>query len=304
MSPYLIMAVMSGVLWGSAGVFVRILGDWGMDGTTIVFSRVSVAVVMMAVLILVTDRRLFRVKREDAWMFFLSAFSMVALNLFYTVSVGGASLSLAAVLLSMSPIFMLIMAKVMFGEAITLRKIGCMILAIAGCILVSGLLEGSDSVSIGGIASGIAAAFFYALYGIMSKRAASSGYGIYTILFYSLLISALVLLPFSSVAAVVDYGSESIGDALFIILQAAFSSVVPYIFYTIAVTRGDAGTGSLLAACGEPMAAAVFGLIFFIEIPSPLMVFGMFLAIVSISLMCYSRKDAESYRFSINRANL
>lgn len=304
MSPYLIMAVMSGVLWGSAGVFVRILGDWGMDGTTIVFSRVSVAVVMMAVLILATDRRLFRVKREDAWMFFLSAFSMVALNLFYTVSVGGASLSLAAVLLSMSPIFMLIMAKVMFGEVITLRKIGCMILAIAGCILVSGLLEGSDSVSIGGIASGIAAAFFYALYGIMSKRAASSGYGIYTILFYSLLISALVLLPFSSVAAVVDYGSESIGDALFIILQAAFSSVVPYIFYTIAVTRGDAGTGSLLAACGEPMAAAVFGLIFFIEIPSPLMVFGMFLAIVSISLMCYSRKDAESYRFSINRANL
>ena len=304
MSPYLIMAVMSGVLWGSAGVFVRILGDWGMDGTTIVFSRVSVAVVMMAVLILATDRRLFRVKREDAWMFFLSAFSMVALNLFYTVSVGGASLSLAAVLLSMSPIFMLIMAKVMFGEAITLRKIGCMILAIAGCILVSGLLEGSDSVSIGGIASGIAAAFFYALYGIMSKRAASSGYGIYTILFYSLLISALVLLPFSSVAAVVDYGSESIGDALFIILQAAFSSVVPYIFYTIAVTRGDAGTGSLLAACGEPMAAAVFGLIFFIEIPSPLMVFGMFLAIVSISLMCYSRKDAESHRFSINRANL
>lgn len=259
---------------------------------------------MMAVLILATDRRLFRVKREDAWMFFLSAFSMVALNLFYTVSVGGASLSLAAVLLSMSPIFMLIMAKVMFGEAITLRKIGCMILAIAGCILVSGLLEGSDSVSIRGIASGVAAAFFYALYGIMSKRAASSGYGIYTILFYSLLISALVLLPFSSVAAVVDYGSESIGDALFIILQAAFSSVVPYIFYTIAVTRGDAGTGSLLAACGEPMAAAVFGLIFFIEIPSPLMVFGMFLAIVSISLMCYSRKDAESYRFSINRANL
>lgn len=290
MSPYLAMAVMSGVLWGSAGVFVRILGDWGMDDVTVVFSRVSVALFMLALLISVTDRRLFCLKRGDVWMFVVSAFSMVALNLFYTMSVGRASLSFAAVLLSMSPIFVLIMAHVMFGEAVTCRKVCCMILAISGCVLVSGILEESGSVSAAGTVSGIAAAFFYALYGIMSKRASASGYSTYTILFYSILISALALLPFSNVSAMIDYGAEGIGNIGILILQASFSSIVPYIFYTLAVTKGDAGVGSLLAACGEPMAAAIFGLFFFTEVPSPMMIVGMIIAVVSIAIMCAPEK--------------
>lgn len=291
MSPYLIMAVMSGVLWGSAGVFVRILGDWGMDDVTVVFSRVFVAVIMLAILISITDCKLFRLKRDDVWMFVVCAFSMVALNLFYTISVGGASLSFAAVLLSMSPIFVLIMAHVIFKEAVTRRKIYCMILAIFGCVLVSGILERSDSVSAEGFVSGIAAAFFYAFYGIMSKRASASGYSTYSILFYSILISALVLLPFSNVSMMIDYGAEGFGNICILVLQASFSSVVPYIFYTLAVTKGDAGVGSLLAACGEPMAAAVFGLLFFTEVPSPMMIVGMIMALVSIVIMCAPEKE-------------
>lgn len=78
------MAVLSGVLWGSAGIFVRILGDWGMDGATIVFSRVLIAVFIMGALILVTDRRMFRIKMSDLWIFIVCALSMVLLNLFYT----------------------------------------------------------------------------------------------------------------------------------------------------------------------------------------------------------------------------
>lgn len=285
-SPYLMMAVLSGVLWGSAGIFVRILGDWGMDGVTIVFSRVLIAVFMMGALILATDRRMFRIEASDLWIFIVCALSMVFLNLFYTISVSGASLSLAAVLLSMSPVFMLLMARALFGERITRRKTGCMLLAIIGCILVSGLLENPGSVSAEGIGAGIAAAFFYAFYGIMSKRAASGGYSTYTILFYCILFSAIVLLPFSDLNAVVEYGSEGLGSIALLVIQALFSSVLPYIFYTVAVTKGEAGTGSLLAACGEPMAAAAFGLAFFTEIPSPLMILGMLLAVVSIAVMC------------------
>ena len=100
------------------------------------------------------------------------------------------------------------------------------------------------------------------------------------------MFSAIVLLPFSDLNAVVEYGSEGLGNMVFLVIQALFSSVLPYIFYTVAVTKGEAGTGSLLAACGEPMAAAAFGLAFFTEIPSPLMILGMLLAVVSIAVMC------------------
>ena len=290
-SALLLLPILSGVMWGAAGVFVRTLSDFGFDGTTIVFARVSLATLMMLALILATDRKLLRFERRDLWMFIACAVAMLGLNAFYTVSVDVLSLSLAAVLLSLSPVFMLIMAAVVFGERLTSKKVLCMITSIIGCVLVSGLLEGGSALSISGIAAGLAAAFFYALYGIISKRASSRGYTTYTILFYCLLISTIVLLPFSDLGTFMDYTEMGILDLGYLILHAAVASFLPYILYTTAMTRMEGGTASILAAAGEPTAAAIFGLMFFTEIPSPLMILGMVLAIGSMTVMCMPQKS-------------
>ena len=50
------------------------------------------------------------------------------------------------------------------------------------------------------------------------------------------------------------------------------------------------GAVALLAACGEPVAAAVFGLLVFAEVPSPLMVVGMILAIGAMATICMTPK--------------
>lgn len=39
----LVLPVLAGVLWGSAGVFVRELNDFGMDGYTVLSTRMIVA---------------------------------------------------------------------------------------------------------------------------------------------------------------------------------------------------------------------------------------------------------------------
>lgn len=285
-SVLLLLPILSGVMWGAAGVFVRTLSEWGMDSFTIVFSRVAIAAVMVLAVILVTDRSMLRIRLRDLWLFVACALSMVGLNAFYTVSVDEVSLSLAAVLLSMSPVFMLVMARAIFGERITSRKVLCIVVSIVGCVLVSGIVEGGSTVSLMGIAAGLVSAVFYAAYGILSKRAGSEGYGVYTILFYSLLISAIVLIPFSDLGSVADYASGGLRDTGYLILQAAVASFLPYILYTTAMTRIEAGTASILAACGEPTAAAVFGLVFFAEVPSPLMLLGMVMAIGAMAFMC------------------
>lgn len=285
MSPLLLLSLLSGVMWGAAGVFVRVLSAEGLDGLTIVFARVSLSAVMMLALILVTDRSLLRLRARDAWMFLGCALSMLGLNAFYTVSVDMLSLSLAAVLLSLSPVFMLIMARVLFGEAVTSRKVLCMAASVVGCAMVSGLFDGVGGLSAPGIAAGLSAAFFYAAYGILSKRASSGGYGIYTILFYSMLVSAAVLVPFADYGALAGYaaGPAQLG---FLALHSAVASFLPYILYTTAVTRGDAGTSSLLAACGEPIAAALFGVLLFSEAMTPVMAVGMAVAVGSMAVIC------------------
>ena len=285
-APLLLLPILSGVMWGAAGVFVRTLSDYGMDSATIVFSRVSLATLMMLALILLADRRWLRFDKHDLWLFVACAISMLALNAFYTEAVDAVTLSLAAVLLSLSPLFMLVLAALIFRERITLRKVTCMVVSIVGCVLVSGLVEGGSSLSVSGITAGLAAAFFYALYGILSKRSASKGYSTYTTLFYCLLISTLVLLPFSDLEIFADFATEGAWDAGYLVLHAAVASFLPYILYTTAMARMEGGTASILAAAGEPTAAAVFGAMFFTEIPSPLMLLGMVLAIGSMAVMC------------------
>lgn len=67
-------------------MFTHTLSDWGMDKTTIVLSRVSLARVMMLVLILAADRSLLRFKLRNIWFFIACALSMLELNVFYTTS--------------------------------------------------------------------------------------------------------------------------------------------------------------------------------------------------------------------------
>ena len=290
----LLLPILSGVMWGAAGVFVRTLSDYGMDSTTIVFSRVSLATLMMLALILVADRKWLRFERRDTWIFIACAIAMLGLNAFYTVSVDALTLSLAAVLLSLSPVFMLVMAAFLFREKVTARKILCMLTSIVGCVLVSGLLESGSSLSATGIAAGLAAAFFYALYGILSKRSAARGYSTYTTLFYCLLISTLALLPFTDMGAFIGFAAEGAWGTGYLVLHAAMASFLPYILYTTAMARMEGGTASILAAAGEPTAAAIFGAMFFTEIPSPLMLLGMVLAIGSMALMCIPSESERS----------
>ena len=140
-SALLILPILSGVMWGAAGIFVRTLSEYGFDGQTIAFSRVLIAMIMMLLLILATDRRMLSFRRHDIWLFILCAVSMTGLNVFYTIAADELSLSLAAVLLSLSPVFMVLIARVIFGEAITRRKVVCIAVSIVGCVLVSGYLE-------------------------------------------------------------------------------------------------------------------------------------------------------------------
>ena len=294
-SALLILPILSGVMWGAAGVFVRTLTDYGMDSITVVFSRVSLATLMMLALILLADRKWLRFDRRDLWIFVACALAMLGLNAFYTHSVDVVTLSLAAVLLSLSPVFMLAMTALIFRERVTVRKLACMVTSIIGCVLVSGIADGASSISASGVAAGLAAAFFYAIYGILSKKSASKGYSTYTTLFYCLLISTLALIPFSDLGTFAGFAAEGAYETGYLILHAAVASFLPYILYTTAMARMEGGTASILAAAGEPTAAAVFGAMIFAETPTPLMLLGMLLAIGSMAVMCMpSRDDAAA----------
>lgn len=294
-----LLPVLSGILWGSVGIFVRILTGLGMDSFTVTSSRLAMAAVMMGITILIYDKRLFRIRLKDLWIFVVGGLlGMLGVVLAYNEAIKQVTLSLAAVLLSMSPIFVLFFAAFLFHEKITLKKTGCMVLALCGCVLVSGVLEQSSGMKWTpvGIGFGILAAFCYALYSLVGKAAMERGYHAFTMTFYCMAIIAVCLLP------VTDWGCirritvvGGIKMVIFMLIHALFASVFPYVFYTLSLNYIEAGKVSILAA-GEPVAAMIFGLVFFAEKPTVLAILGLVLTTSALVLLSMPKRKQESKR--------
>ena len=289
----ILMPLFAGALWGSVAIFVRRLTAFGMDNWTILFTRVAVASILLGIFLLFKGRELLKIRIRDIWLFAGSGIvAMLGLNYCYTEAINTLSVSFAAVLLSMSPVFVMIFAAILFHEKITPLKIICTFFAMAGCFLISGILEnGSVNVSAYGIFIGIMAAVFYALYSIFSKISMQRGYSVFTITFYSMLLMAIALLPLTDWSMTGSFIAGSpVKNIIFMILHSLCTNVLPYVCFTWSLNYVDAGKAAILAAGGEPTAAMIFGILFFNEFPSIIGITGLIITVAAISVLCKPTK--------------
>ena len=290
---YNIMPIISGICFGSAGIFVRELSE-NMNSTSIISSRILIAILLLGLWIAVRYPMNFRIKLKDSWIFVgAGVLGTLGLNLCYNFSINELSLSLAAVLIALAPIFVMVFAFFMFHEAITAKKVISIILALIGCVLTSGILENNTSMhwSWIGILVGSASAGFYALYSIFSKVGMKKSYPALTITFYSMLAIAVVLLPFTQWDNMAHYiAANPLRNTLFMVMHSLCTAVCPYAFYTVALDHMEAGKASILCSC-EPVAAMVFGLFFFEEIPTVLSVTGLMIVLLALAMLVLSDKS-------------
>lgn len=275
-------------MWGSAGIFVRKLSELGLNSVSIVETRIIVAIIIIIADLLCLDKKLLKIKLKDLWIFICAGiFSMLGLNLCYNFAINELTLSLSAVLLSLAPIFVLILASILFKEKLTLQKTVCAILALIGCILSSGVLEevGAMKWTTIGIIIGTLGAFFYGTYSIFSKIAILKGYHSFTVTIYSLMAVGIALLPFTDwlkVWEIIQIDPAPMSG--FLLLHSLLTSVLPYICFTVALNYVEAGKVAILAS-GEPIAAMLFGIFFYQEIPTILSLIGLFTVLLALGLL-------------------
>ena len=264
-------------------------------------SGLSLVAVFLFIIIGLYNRSLLKINLKDLWLFAgTGLLGIMGLNYFYNEAVSEITLSLAAILLSMAPVFVMILSAFIFRERITVKKINCLILAIVGCTLASGVLEAASGmglqVSVRGIVMGFLSGFFCALYGIFSKIAANRGYSTYTILFYSLLLCTVALLPVTNWGVFISFiEAAPLKNTLFAVAHSTCTSILPYLFYSIALLYMENGKVSILAGGGEPIAAVVFGVLFFSEIPTILILIGLVITIIALSFLCMPLDRATIY---------
>ena len=268
--------------WGIIGVFSRPLSDAGLNAVQITFVRSVIVALGMALYLLLTDRKQFQIHWKDIWMFLgTGLLSIVFFNICYFLTIERATLAAASILLYTAPCFVMLMSAVFFHEKVTVQKLAALVLAFAGCVLVSGFTGGQMSgfAVLTGIGSGIG----YALYSIFGSVALKK-YQPFTVIFYTFLIASVGLVPFSAVTEIsaVMIGSGSViasGLAL-----GVLSTLLPFILYTGGLKELEAGKASVLAFA-EPMVATIAGIVIFKEKVNMQNALGIVLIFAAILLL-------------------
>lgn len=302
-----IYVLVAGGMWGCMGVLVRMLGKIDLTSMEIVFLRSAVTLVAMIIFLLVRGRECFRVKIKELWCFVgTGAFSITFFNYCYFKTITYTSLSVAAILLYTSPVFILVMSAILFKEKITVNKTIAVVLAIFGCTFVTGLVGGENGLTPMGILCGLGAGFGYALYSVFGRYALNKGYSSLTITLYTFMFSTIstffltdfveIITKMKSVSSIlieecfqgaVVCDKTTLALAL-VSLLILWVTMFPYLLYTKGLSLLDNGTASVVAAV-EPVVATLIGIIIYKEEINLYIFVGIGLVLASIIMI--NRKE-------------
>lgn len=283
-----LFVILAGCLWGAMGIFVRGLAQCGLSSIEICLVRMVVAAILMTIYFLIFKRQALKIKLKDIWLFIgTGVFSLTFFGYCYFTTIQMTSMSVAAVLLYTSPVFVMLLSAVLFKEKITKKKAFCVILAIAGCCFVSGIFNASGTnLPFSGILFGLGSGLGYGLYSIFGRYAINKGYGALTITYYSFVFSTVALLFITNPIEIIS--KLSTGDVniniCYVIGTAIVVTILPYIFYTLGLTKIENSKAAVLA-CIEPIMATVFGFLVFHEVLSIGEIAGVLLVVIAIVLL-------------------
>ena len=158
-----------------------------------------------------------------------------------------------------------------------------LLMTFVGCILVTGLLEGSMNFTWQGIGIGLAAGVGYALYSIFGTYAIKAGYGSLTISLYTFIMATIVMTCLIKPVEVVTQITE-MGQWPLAVSFALLTTVLPYLTYTKGLSGLPASKASVTATI-EPVVAALLGIFVFHESVSMLKLTGIVLVLSSVVIM-------------------
>ena len=279
------LILLAGCFWGSMGIFVRRLTDYGFSSIQIVAIRVTLAALIFCMLLLIKDPSGFRISVKDIPLFLGLGFgSILFFTVCYFTAITMMPLSTAAILLYTSPIWIMLMSVLFFREKLTGRKLLALALAFAGCVLVSGV--SGEGMTLTGLLVGLGSGIGYGLYSILGTVALRR-YSPYTVTTYTFAFAALgawLICRPAEMLAKFAAAPNLPGLVFFCVLTALVTAVIPFLAYTLGLRTVEASRAGILATV-EPLVATLIGVAVFSEPLTLLSGLGMLLILAAVVLL-------------------
>jgi drug/metabolite transporter, DME family len=280
-------------IWGTLGLFAKILYAEGVSFEALVAVRASLG--WAAVLLFVLLRRgagsLRVVRRDLLFLFPLGILGIGAFYWLYFFTVRESTVGTAAILLYSSPAFVALLAWIFLNETLGLLRLLALTLTFGGIFLVvggydPGTLEVSPLVLTAGLLSGLT----YGLYSIFGKPMAGHLEPA-VILSYALGFGSLLLVLAALPTFYTLVGLSSRSYALLFML-AVVHTALAFGLYTVGLKRLDAGQAAIVATV-EPVVAGAIGVVLLGEKLTALKVIGALLVLAGAALAQVSLEKAS-----------
>ncbi len=288
----ILYVLIAGILWGTMGVFVNYFDSIGLGSIDIAGVRVFFASVLVVLFILIKNPKLLKFRLRDIWCFIGSGLiSLMIFTICYFRTIVLSSMSVAAVLLYTSPVFVIVLSLIIFKERITkIKAISC-IVCVAGSAFVSGIIGSDTRITLAAFLLGITSGFAYALYSIFSRFALQKSYPSITITAYTFIFATAGLAFFVDIPTITNSILTKPSNCVIMLLSGLVTAVLPYLFYTMGLEKIESGKAAVVAAI-EPVVAVILGGLIFHDDLSLIQYFGIILVILSIAIQNIKHKKS------------
>jgi len=267
------------IIWASTFINIKIV-LLQVPPNTLAFLRFFIASIVLVLYAWLTGKPL--IARKDLPWAAVSGLTGVTLyNFFQNQGLKSAGAVDAAIIASMAPVFMAILAWLVLKENITRKQILGIIIAFAGSILVAtkGSLSGLnlDSAKVWGDILILLTGLVWACYNISLKKLLDR-YPPETVLTYSTVLGTLFLLPLIFPELPFAIGEVSLWSWVNIFYLGLLASAVAYLLWNRALTKvTTVAAGAYIYLI--PFLAALIAAVFLQEIPDIYTVCGGIMAL-------------------------
>jgi len=254
--------IMSMVIFGTIGLFVRHIP---LPSSVIALTRGIVGVLFLLVVRFLKKEKpnLKALRSNFLWLCFSGGFlgfNWILLFEAYRYT----SIAVSTMCYYMAPIIVILASPLFLREKVSLKKVLCVLAALVGMVLISGVLSESapDSTQSQGIFLGLSAAGLYAAVILCNKKI--SGISAYDKTVFQLLISAIVLLPYCIATVDTAEVSMSLNAVLLLFLVGVVHTGIAYNLFFGSIEFIAAQSVALISYI-DPVVAVVISVVLISE---------------------------------------
>ena len=277
--------LITGIIWGFIGYFVKELSLMGASSELITFFRVFFAFIFAVIvaIVLYGPKSFVLTKEQLLWCFLDGLLTQGIFNYCYSICVEKSGVAIAAVLLYTSPVFNAIISHIVFRERIGIKRNLILVLNMIGCIIAATALDFSfKTISLIGIFMGLLSGLTYGASPVLGKYA-NKNPNLFVVIAYNELFASLFVLlflkPFHSIQII------STKMWIYGIMYGVIITGLAYMFYYDGVKKMTELSVVPVIASIEVVVAAFVGIMIYKEPLNLVNYFGIIIVILSIVFM-------------------